>query len=51
MKKLLLICISSILVISFLYGIILVDTVKSSPDKTEFAGIPPIKLPPVPPKD
>ena len=51
MKKLLLIFVGSILALSFLYGVIILDTGKSSIDKKEFAGIPPIKLPPVPPKD
>ena len=51
MKKLLLILVMSIFLFSFLSGVFHFDTSKSSIDRKEIAGIPPIKLPPVPPKD
>ena len=46
MKKLL-----TIFIFSFLYGVLYSDTSEISINKKEIAGIPPIKLPPVPPKD
>ena len=51
MKKFLVFCVAIILIFSYLYSSVIFSQDDNRMENTEYAGIPPIKLPPVPPTD